>query len=341
MSSMKPTLPSISILVMSYNQEAFIGACADSVLSQEYDGELEFIFCDDNSSDSTFKIIEEKVYHYTGSRRVVTHKAEKNGKVATNMNIAVKLAKYDWLMRVDGDDILHPDRTRLTALAISLHPKASAISGQLIPFKNNIVPVENVEDAKLIYHSYNYTDFTDKDKPRNLEWWGCMMCISRRIFTEFGDLPAICNVLDDTMFATRALMLGDFIIIENGILLYYRRHEGNISSAANKCELSIWQYIDADAATRDYYRRGMSAHPHIIEEISHYCETHPEYQTLLKYFENRFAELKRQALFWKKSWSERIADAKIEGPIWRKIPWAMRVMCPFTYALAAKYMKKS
>ena len=61
MSSMKPSLPSISILVMSYNQEAFIGACVDSVLSQEYDGELEFIFCDDNSSDTTFKIIEDKV----------------------------------------------------------------------------------------------------------------------------------------------------------------------------------------------------------------------------------------------------------------------------------------
>lgn len=341
MSSMKPTFPSISILVMSYNQEAFIGACVDSVLSQEYDGELEFIFCDDNSSDSTFKIIEQKVYHYTGNRRIVTHKAEKNGKVATNMNAAVKLAKYDWLMRVDGDDILHPDRTRLTALAISLHPEASAISGQLIPFTKNIVPVQNVEDSKLLYRSYNYTDFTDKEKPANLEWWGCMMCLSRRIFTVFGDLPAICNVLDDTMFATRALMLGDFIIIENGILLYYRRHEGNISSATNHSQQSIRQYMDADAATRDYYRRGMSAHTPIIEEITRYCETHPEYETLLKYFKNRFDELKRQALFWKKSWSERIADAKIEGPFCRKLPWAIRVMCPFTYALAAKYMKKS
>ena len=341
MSSMKPPLPSISILVMSYNQEEFIGACVDSVLSQEYEGELEFIFCDDNSSDSTFKIIEDKVYHYTGNRRVVTHRAEKNGKVATNMNIAVKLAKYDWLMRVDGDDILHPDRTRLTALAISKHPEATAISGQLIPFSEHITPTTNVEDNQLIYSSFNHTDFTNTEKPLNLEWWGCMMCLSRKIFTEFGDLPAICNVLDDTMFATRSLMLGDFVIIKNGILLYYRRHAGNISSAAKCNTHTIKQLIEDDAASRDYYYRGISAHEPIINEIQEYCTKHPEYTTLLNYFKNRFTELKRQASFWKKSWGERIADAKIQGPFWRKIPWAIRVMCPFTYALAAKYMKKS
>lgn len=335
------TLPSISILVMSYNQESFIGACVDSVLAQEYEGELEFIFCDDNSSDSTFKIIQEKVYNYTGNRRIVTHKCLKNGKVAENMNNAVGLSKGNWLMRVDGDDILHPDRTRLTAMAIMKYPEATAVSGKLIPFSDQPVPVPNVSDAELKFQSYSLKDITETTIPRGLEWWGCMMTVSRKIFTEFGNLPAICNVLDDTMFATRALMLGEFIIIENGFLLYYRRHSANISSDANTTHSSITDLIKADAASRDYYRRGISAHEPILQEILNYSLENPQYTILHTYFKNRFAELKRQAFFWNKPWSERIADARIQGPFWRKIPWAIRVLCPFTYALAQKLKKKS
>lgn len=335
------TLPSISILVMSYNQEAYIADCVDSVLSQEYDGELEFIFCDDNSSDSTFSIIQEKVRQYTGTRRIVAHKCPENGRVAVNMNTAVSLSQNDWLMRVDGDDILHPDRTRLTGLAILKHPNACAVSGKLEPFSNEYVPIENVSDEQLVFKEYDISDIKEKSIPHGLEWWGCMMCMSKRIFTEFGNLPAECFTLDDTMFTSRSLMLGSFVIIENGILLYYRRHEGNISSGSKTNNHSIIQLMKHDAASRNYYERGILSHQPILDELKCYISTHPECSILYAYFNNRFAELKRQAFFWKKPWRERIADAHIKGPFWKKIPWAIRVMCPFTYALAAKLMKKS
>ena len=338
---MKPLLPSISILVMSYNQEEFIGACVDSVLSQEYEGELEFIFCDDNSSDSTFKIIEDKVYHYTGNRRVVTHRAEKNGKVATNMNIAVKLAKYDWLMRVDGDDILHSDRARISAMAILKHPNAVCVAGGLIPFFDIAKPVSNPVSQDIIFQAYRHGDFTERNAPPGLSWWGGTMCINRRVFDIFGDLHKDCSVLDDTVFATRSLMLGDIVIAKNATFLYYRRHGGNISSSADIQSNNIFELMKSDASMRNYYQKSIPAHDIILNEIKNYTSEYPEYSILYSYFTNHFNELKRQAFFWNKSWGERIADAKIQGPFWRKIPWALRVMCPFTYALAAKYMKKS
>ena len=334
-------LPSISILVMSYNQEKYIGDCVDSVLRQEYDGELEFIFCDDNSTDSSYDIICEKVRQYTGTRRVVVHKCPTNGRVAVNMNEAVKLSKNDWLMRVDGDDILHPDRTRLTSIAIQKFPHATAISGKLIPFSKAVIPFQNEEDSKLIFREYSIKDVTEHSIPKGLEWWGCMMCMSKKIFTVFGDLPATCYTLDDTMFASRSLMLGSFIIIENGVLLYYRRHNGNISSDSNSNSTNILELIKQDAASRNYYERGILSHEPILKEIELYTAKHPEYKVLYAYFKNRFTELKRQAFFWKKTWKERINDAHISGPFWRKIPWAIRVICPLTYVIINKYMKKS
>ena len=334
------SLPFISILVMSYNLEEFISDTVNSVLSQKYEGELEFIFCDDHSTDSTFEIIQEIVSQYKGNRRVVTQKCEKNGRVATNMNIAAKLAEGDWFMRVDGDDILHPDRVRLTAMAIMKHPDATAISGKLIPFESVYQPVSNPADADLIYNVFSIKDFRLKEEPKGLEWWGCMMTMHRSIFDVFGPLPPECNVLDDTMFATRALMLGQFVIIENGILLYYRRHCGNISSS-RLSENSIRGLMKSDKDSRDYYRRGIPGQQPILDEIELFTKNKPEFTNFKEYFKYRFTELRRQAYFWNKSWKERIEDAHISGSIFKKIPWAIRVMCPFTYALASKLKKKS
>lgn len=333
-------LPSISILVMSYNQGAFIADCVDSVLNQQYDGNLEFIFCDDNSSDGTFSIIKEKLCKYTGERRVEAYSSPVNQKVAGNMNNGIKLARYDWIMRMDGDDIMHPDRVKLTAEAILKHPDAVAFCGRYKYFDTEPESVTNPEPEDLIYIKHSYQDFTEKSSPENLEWWGGIMCMHRSIFDTFGPLPLECDVLDDTMFATRALMLGKFVSITNAVFIYYRRHENNVSSAVTSTT-SIREYMKADADMRRYYKKGIHCHKTILQEIEGFIQTHPQKLILLQYFTYRLNELKRQGEFWEKSWRERIADAGINGPIWRKIPWAIRVLSPFTYALASKIKKKS
>ncbi len=320
---------------MGHNQENFMAACVDSVLSQEYDGKLEIILCDDCSTDRTYDIMQQKAAAYTGPHTVIAHRCPTNGKVAVNMNVAASLSHGDWLMRVDGDDILHPDRTRLTALAIMRYPQATAISGKLIPFENTPPAIDNPPDDALDFFVADKSQISATHKPAGLEWWGCMMTLSRRIFSEFGDLPAICNVLDDTMFATRALMLGQFVIIRNGILLYYRRHAGNISSAAeSSSHKSILQLMRADTAARDYYRRGLPCHAPILAELELYTAQHPDTQGLLEHFRAHFATLRRHALFWDKSWRERIRDAHIHGSFIRKIPHTLTVLSPFTYALS-------
>lgn len=334
------TLPSISILVMSYNQETFIGDCVDSVLAQEYEGELEFIFCDDNSSDSTFKIIQEKVYNYTGNRRITTIKSAQNQGVAGNMNEGVKHARGNWIMRMDGDDIMHPDRVKLTAEAIVRYPEATAICGRFRYFSTTVPNVENPELDNIIFLEHDYKNFTANSKPAELEWWGGIMCMKRSVFDRFGPMPKECDVLDDTMFATRSLMLGSFITLPNSIMIYYRRHENNVSSEKSDSS-TLREMIKADAQMRAYYRRGVHCHDSILRELKQFSETKQEYSLLYSYFEYNFSELRRQGEFWNKSWHERIKDAGIQGPFWRKIPWAIRVLCPFTYVLGQKLKKKS
>ncbi len=327
--------PFISILVMAHNLEHFIGPCLDSVFAQAYEGRAEIIVCDDASTDATWERICEKAEAYSGSFPLITHRCPVNGGVAANMNAAVLLSHGDWLMRVDGDDVLHPDRLRLTALAIARHPHATAIAGQRSTFTDCITPATNPADEELSFSFWNRRDFDAEGTLRHggLEWWGCVMSFTRRIFTEFGDMPPVCAVLDDTMFATRALMLGDFVIITNATLLYYRRHSGNVSSGRIHGRRGLLAHLRDDAASRDYYRRGLPCHEPILRELEMYAGTHDDCRGLLEHFRKRFAELRRQALFWEKPWRERIADGRVGGQ--RSLLWALRTSCPLAYALGS------
>ncbi len=335
MDSEVSSLPFISILVMSHNQGAFIAPCISSVFAQQYDGKLEFIFCDDCSDDDTFSIIERMASQYTGPHQVITHRCPVNGKVAVNMNTAVALSHGDWLMRVDGDDILHPDRVRLTALAICRYPQAAAISGRFKPFHDVPPCTPNPPDRQLTFYVTDKTCFSHGQIPDGLQWWGCVMTIHRRVFTEFGGLPAACGIMDDTFFATRSLMLGQFVIITNACFLYYRRHAGNISPLAQNNK-SLRERLVADEASRDYYRRCMPCYEAILAEIGRYAEEHPDCAPLLDAFQQRFHALRQQATFWQRSWAERISDACIKGPWWKKLPRALRTSCRLAWVLSDK-----
>ena len=220
------------------------------------------------------------------------------------------------------------------------HPNAVAVSGQFSYFETDYQRITNPDDSEIRYKVFSFNDFKSNTIPSGLEWWGGIMTMHRSIFDTFGPLPHECHILDDTMFATRSLMLGEFIIIENAVLLYYRRHGGNISSSCDE-QHSIWTLMKQDKDSRNYYRRGIPCHKPILNEIEKHVAQRPELQNLLVCFRKRFKELSRQAFFWEKSWKERIDDAHISGAFWKKIPWALRVMCPFTYALAAKIKNKS
>ncbi len=331
--------PAISILVMGYGQEPFIRKTVQSVFDQKYEGELEIILCDDRSPDATYEIMKEMAESYSGPHRVIHHRAETNGRVAINMNRAVALSSHPWLMRVDGDDILHPDRARLTALAIMRYPDVKAISGHLVPFSDEPAPVTNPSDDELIFVESRASDLDKNKNTHGVEWWGCMMTMSRDIFTEFGDLPAECAVLDDTMFATRALMLGSFVIVKNGTMLYYRRHAGNISSARSELHTAREFYL-ADKASRDYYRRGCICHEAILSELRTRAEAHAERSDLaglLRHFEQRFDQLRHLGYFWEMPWKKR-RHLHHAGLIAR-CSWAIQTAHPYLHALGL-WLKK-
>ncbi len=96
---MKP--PLVSILVTSYNVEDFIDRAINSALDQTYP-HVEIIAVDDASSDSTWQRLQ-KYKH-----RIQLIRNKKRKRVSAALNIALSVAKGEYITRLDGDDQLDP-----------------------------------------------------------------------------------------------------------------------------------------------------------------------------------------------------------------------------------------
>lgn len=101
----------ISVIVPVYNGESFLADCLRSILAQCHE-ELELIVVDDGSTDSTPAIIEDFAM---SDARVVRLLADHGG-ASRARNVALEVARGEWIMFVDADDeMLSP--CLLTAVA--------------------------------------------------------------------------------------------------------------------------------------------------------------------------------------------------------------------------------
>ena len=94
----------LSIIVPVYNAEKFLRPCLDSLVDQTV-ADYEIILINDGSTDGSQAIIDEYEAAYPGLIRAVT---VENGGQGRARNIALPMARGDYLGFVDSDDWIHP-----------------------------------------------------------------------------------------------------------------------------------------------------------------------------------------------------------------------------------------
>ena len=100
------TNPKISIIVPIYNIENYLSETLNSILKQSMIEEMEVLMIDDGSTDNSRYIIEEYALDYDNF--YAYHKSNEGPSIARNMGI--ELAKGEYVMFLDSDDIILPDR---------------------------------------------------------------------------------------------------------------------------------------------------------------------------------------------------------------------------------------
>ncbi len=93
--------PFFSIIIPVYNVAPYLRECLDSVLAQTFT-DWEAICVDDGSADGSGAILDE--YAAKDKRFRVIH--QKNAGVSVTRNVALDLARGDWVSFLDADDLL-------------------------------------------------------------------------------------------------------------------------------------------------------------------------------------------------------------------------------------------
>lgn len=95
----------ISVVMSNYNtDEAYLRTAIESVLNQTYKN-FEFIIVDDCSTDNSLEII--KSYK---DERIVILENEENMGITKSLNRGLRVAKGEFVARMDADDICLPER---------------------------------------------------------------------------------------------------------------------------------------------------------------------------------------------------------------------------------------
>ena len=230
-----PLLPKLSYVLLSHNREKHVRTAVESALAQDYEGELEYIFSDDCSTDRTFEIIKECVAAYKGNRRVVVTQPPANLKTAGNFNHAVSLAQGDWIIRADDDDISTIDRCTATAKAIMAVPGCSFIG---ISSRHSFTDETEESTIKLAKEPHDgdvaptVTDIRrdSVEKVRfNFDKY-CYLTWNIEVFKAFGELPLEAFLADDYILFFRASVLGKGILLSGPPLYFIRKNSLNQSA---------------------------------------------------------------------------------------------------------------
>lgn len=98
------TMVAVSVIIAAYNAEATIATAIASVLAQR-DVPLECVVVDDASTDRTMAVIERLA---AGDDRLLVRRLPENRGVSAARNVALEIARSDWIAFLDADDRLLP-----------------------------------------------------------------------------------------------------------------------------------------------------------------------------------------------------------------------------------------
>lgn len=149
-------MPTVSVIIPSYNHEKFVAEAIQSVLDQTYQ-DFEIIITDDGSSDQTVNLIKQ-----FKDPRIQLFCFEKNQGACIAANNCLKHAKGKYIAMLSSDDVFLPEKLAKQVAYLQSHSDCAAV------FSEAHIIQENGDDFKGGRHFYTHI-FSQKNKSR-YEW---------------------------------------------------------------------------------------------------------------------------------------------------------------------------
>lgn len=210
----------VSIVMPAYNEERYISTSVESVLTQTH-SDFELIVIDDGSSDNTPELLD--AIAREDDRVRVIH--QENQGISPTLNCGISLARANWIVRMDADDIMEPRRLERQLSFIAEHPDL-AVASCLVTYINHDGDVIGQSSPELT---------TDEDvrrwRERNiLLGFHHPGVIMRKDVVESVGWYRQCTVpAEDIDLWNRIADAGYRILVQPEHLLKYRIHQDSVT----------------------------------------------------------------------------------------------------------------
>ena len=204
-----------SVIVNCKNSQEYLKDCLDSILNQSYE-DFELIIIDNNSIDSTFKII-----NTFNDERIKYFNTKKDLSLGAARNLGIRHSSGSYIGFLDSDDLWHKNKLEETRKTIELYDSSIIYSN---------VSYFNEKKSQKLYSndkSFNSNIFEQQIESYNL-------CISSCIINKFYLLKLDfyfdekLEVCEDYDLFLRLLMQQSASYIPE-VLTRYRIHQNNLT----------------------------------------------------------------------------------------------------------------
>ncbi len=208
--------PLVTMLVLAYNQQAFIAEAIAAALAQSY-APLEIVVSDDASSDGTWAAIEAAVAGYDGPHAVVLNRNPANLGIGANLNRMVALAHGELLFIAAGDDVSLPGRCeRVVRAWLAAGRRPDLVASALVDVDAAGAPRGVIVPSDLA----SYRDAADwLARPPHVV--GAAQAWTRRVYDRFGPF-APGTVAEDQLMVFRAIVSGGALTLREPLVRYRR-----------------------------------------------------------------------------------------------------------------------
>jgi glycosyltransferase involved in cell wall biosynthesis len=218
-------MPTVTVIIPSYNHEKFVSECIQSVLNQTFQ-DFEIIITDDGSSDRTVEIIES-----FDDPRIQLFKHSKNRGVCVAANNCLMHASGKYIAWLSSDDAWCPEKLEVQVKYLDEHPDIAVVFGK----------VDWIDEYGNIIKHFPYMDVFNVENRTRFEWLrhffyegNCLSLpcslVRKECYAEVGMFdPAFANIPDFDLWV-RICLRYDIKILDQKLL--HNRWIGNESNAS-------------------------------------------------------------------------------------------------------------
>jgi len=226
-----------SVVLLTYNQEAFVKEALQSWLDQD-DDKLEIVVSDDGSKDGTWPIVESLAKAYSGSKKIILNRNPVNLGLVGNYTKAFHLTSGDLIFTAAGDDVSLPSRCSACVAywqTFETKPDLVAADGYDMTLDGHDLGVKKTDELG----TWDLTRWSQK-RPYI---FGASHMMTRRLIA-FNDLNP--NLMyEDQCFLFRALLMGGAVRIAQPLVKHRR---GGVSQQAKNYNYEIKRQKMIDSA---------------------------------------------------------------------------------------------